>query len=758
MVWFDPFERRMRRGTLCGLVALLLSAGCPGPVGPDDPGNTNNGVCVPLGDDDDDGIRNDHEGCGTSVDSDHDGIPDFQDADSDNDGVGDAIEAGDEDLGTMPPDFDGDGIADFRDVDSDNDGVDDGDEDRNGDGLLGLCLSQCAYGVTECGPDQACQMDGSCYPPVTFLCADGETDRLDPDTDGDGVADPLEGTRVCNASSESNLQGRKSVQLVPLDPVVLAVEPEAEVQRADVVSLGAEDCGNGVDDDGDGQADCADDKCQDTDLCGAALVAFDLTGADGPMAGFAVIRRPQHATPTAEAASMIQDLTALLASGAVLVQSGGVERTTHDGFETLANVTLGVRGLADQTASGLRNAVAQRLVARSPAEVSNLPSPTLPGLGDLETDYRLTFAVQLRQDTDGQPLLVAVGGVGVAAAAMDNTLRTGIRLDDTATGEIVGAPKERPTTTCEPRLLDPKPSADIIWVVDDSPSMLEERIRVANGAITFFDHALASGYDFRMGVVNVAYGSTGVFCTDQGASGDFFLTDQHVPQFQACVVEPRGAGFPAIQEYGVTAGYQAIVSHLPRANASDRIRPNAQLVLIYLSDQRSYELTFTCGLEGFTDYEAVDPTCMQQVIGPTVDLLNGVGEPGGFGTAYAIVAPVPWSCPEAMESGQGYVEIVEATGGFTDTICTPYLDPALERIAADIIRQSDPTVLGYLPIASTLQVALDGVLLERSRVAGFDYHVEDNSLSFIDQDFDPESNAEAVISYQRWAPDPAQPQ
>jgi hypothetical protein len=757
----NGFDNRRHRYLLLLLLLATFAggAGCAEPGGTDGNGNVNDGVCVPLGDDDGDGIRNDHEGCGEGTDSDGDGIPDYQDTDSDNDGVPDEVEGGGGALDTAPPDFDGDGVADFRDGDSDNDGVGDGDEDRNGDGLLGQCVGLCEYGVTECGPAQTCQADGTCYPAVTFLCADGETDRLDPDTDDDGLGDALEGTHVCNTPSESNPLGRKGLQVVPLDHVVLAVEPQADVRRATIVNLGGEDCDNGVDDDGDGLADCEDEECGDTDRCGGALVAFDVPDGDGPMAGFAVVRRPGHATPTSEAAAIIEELEVLFAAGTLVAQSAGVAQTTHDGFSTVANVTLGLSQMVDMTASELRNAVAQRILGRSPAEVGNLPDPARPGLGDVEADYRITLAVQHRVDTDGEPLLVVVGGMGVAAVAMDNARMTGIRLDDVSTGEIVGAPDERPTTACELRLLDPKPSADIIWVIDDSASMLEERIRVANGAITFFDHALASGYDFRMGVVNVAYNGGGVLCTDQGESGDFFLTDQHVPQFQACVVEPAGAGSPAIAaEYGITQGYEAIVTHLPRANAPDRIRPNAQLVLIYLSDQRAYELTWTCQLEGYTDYEDIDPACLQQVIGPTVDLLTGAGEPGGRGTAYAIVAPVPWSCPTAMESGQGYVEIVEATGGFTDTICAADLDPALERIAADIIRRADPTVLAHLPIPSTLLVAIDGVVLPRSRVAGFDYRAADNSLAFVNQDFDPEANAEAVISYQRWTADNAQPQ
>ena len=63
------------------------------------------------------------------VDSDGDGVPDYQDPDSDGDGVDD------DDEGDV--DSDGDGVPDYLDEDSDDDGILDGDdEDRDGDGVI----------------------------------------------------------------------------------------------------------------------------------------------------------------------------------------------------------------------------------------------------------------------------------------------------------------------------------------------------------------------------------------------------------------------------------------------------------------------------------------------------------------------------------------------------------------------------------------------------------------------------------------------
>src|SRR5690606_10477383 len=88
-----------------------------------------------------------------------DGIPDYLDGDSDGDGLLDELEAGascDE-----PRDTDGDGTPDFQDTDSDNDGVDDQFEDRDGNGVIGTCTTQCTTSA-HCPPSAYCSvaMDG----------------------------------------------------------------------------------------------------------------------------------------------------------------------------------------------------------------------------------------------------------------------------------------------------------------------------------------------------------------------------------------------------------------------------------------------------------------------------------------------------------------------------------------------------------------------------------------------------------------------
>ncbi|MFT5353281.1 MAG: hypothetical protein ACI9KE_000479 [Polyangiales bacterium] len=97
---------------------------------------------------DDDTINDGHE---RDADTDGDDLLDWVDLDSDSDGIPDSVEAGDDDLNTVPVDTDMDSIPDFRDPDSDDDGLSDLDEtllgtnpllgDSDGDGVSDLIES-----------------------------------------------------------------------------------------------------------------------------------------------------------------------------------------------------------------------------------------------------------------------------------------------------------------------------------------------------------------------------------------------------------------------------------------------------------------------------------------------------------------------------------------------------------------------------------------------------------------------------------------
>ncbi len=151
----------------------------------------------------------------TLVDTDGDGVNDYLDIDSDDDGIVDVIEAGgtadastgkisgftdsnnnglndaQESVALARPDTDADGsLLDYQDIDADNDGIPDNEEaqtssafiasaagDTNGNGLLDV------YDPT----------NGGTFLPTVDTDSDGTEDYISTDSDGDGVADIIEG-------------------------------------------------------------------------------------------------------------------------------------------------------------------------------------------------------------------------------------------------------------------------------------------------------------------------------------------------------------------------------------------------------------------------------------------------------------------------------------------------------------------------------------------------------------------------------------
>ena len=81
---------------------------------------------------------------------------------------------------------------------------------------------------------------------------------------------------------------------------------------------------------------------------------------------------------------------------------------------------------------------------------------------------------------------------------------------------------------CEPYVGAQEAKADIIWIVDESGSVNDDRQRIVDNASVFFDKAIAAGLDFRIGVSDMndtgPGGQPGIFATRQsGGTGDRWL-------------------------------------------------------------------------------------------------------------------------------------------------------------------------------------------------------------------------------------------
>ena len=712
--------------------------------------------CKTGNDADSDKIPDQVEGC-NGQDEDGDKIPNYSDSDSDDDKIPDSVEAGPDP--TKPVDTDGDKKPDYLDKDSDNDGLTDDKEDLNGDGALGCCLKTCKQLDTTwqkanckptkdgCGAGQTCT-SGKCQPQHHFLCSNGETLPTKKITFNDGVADDKRPTWICHKGTETSTKGLKQMQFKKS----AASDGDWHLALEKASSYG--------------QFSLAGAKPKE------AGAVFDLTAANVAVAGF-VLSIPTTGTDLSVITTdLISDITTKLpGKGAVTQLSGGSKTISHDKFPTVLGVQLLVTMSANTSVLKVRNALLPVLLKRLPSTITKLP--TLDFGPTNEKSFRVIMQTLLRKD--GRVLIM--GGVALTSMVIDPTKDTGFHLEDISNGTGLAQAKDTDTVECDVFTLNAFSKADIIWVVDESGSMNDNRLDVANNAKDFFARALKSGLDFRMAVTNVVQGGVtskkvGKFCSKQyqfdgsgnlknsadasdDGGADRFLLPSEQKIFESCVLNPPY--YEGGSEYGLVNAYAAVTKHLPR-KASDpyKIRTDARLVIIVATDELPNSIT---GIfpDPFLMLELakcnVSPARKTWILNTKYkkDMDLYTGKSAGYGAAAAAMMHVIGgvcnnSC--SADIAHGYIEIAQALGGQVGDVCQKNLGTTLQLIIDSISGASSPAILEYVPISASLAVALGQTELKRSRTKGFDYSSKANSLIFINTQFT--KGDQVAASYRRW--------
>ena len=708
--------------------------------------------CKAGQDSDNDKIPDDVEGC-KGQDEDADKYPNYSDTDSDGDKVPDSVEAGPDPK--KPVDTDGDKKPDYLDQDSDNDGVPDGKEDFNNDGHLGCCLTtcnkpdaswqkkNCKLTKDGCGAGQTCTA-GKCLPAVGFLCSNGETSPKKKSTFNDGITDKDRASFICYKSGEAD-KGLKQMkfQKSTTGDWHLALEMASTYGAFKITGAGPKEAG----------------------------AVFDLTSSSIAVAGF-VLSIPTTETGVLKLTTqMISNVTTKLPGRKQVSQlSSGNLATSHDKFPTVLGVQLDVTMAGNTTVGKVRDALLPVLLGRAASSISGLPTYVV---GPTSTRYLVRLQTLLRKD--GR--YVIMGGVAEAKMVADVTKATGIHLDDLSNGTGLAQTKDKDTVECDPFKLQSTAMADIIWVVDESGSMSDNRLDVANNANDFFSLALKSGLDFRMAVTNVVdpsdskyKGAVGRFCSKQyafDASGkltkssdaydmggtDRFLLPTEQKIFKSCVLNPPG--YEGGSEFGLYNAYKAVTNHLPRkANTPGKIRPDATLVIIVATDELPASITdifnpwVIIELQNCVISKNTTDWILKTKYKKDMDLYTGKSSYGK--AAEAVMHTIGGVCNNTCSAdiAHGYAEISQALGGQVGDVCQKNLGKTLQLIINSISGQSSPAILEYVPISASLAVALGKNVLTRSRVKGFDYNAKNNTLVFIGTKF--AKGDQVVASYRRW--------
>lgn len=249
-----------------------------------------------------------------------------------------------------------------------------------------------------------------------------------------------------------------------------------------------------------------------------------------------------------------------------------------------------------------------------------------------------------------------------------------------------------PLTVTETFEQAPLPRLDLLWVIDDTPSMSDEHDALAAAMPAFADALQEAGVAWQVGVVTtdpgedlgVLRGDPWILTPSEAESLDLLLDTAAITLLGR---EPAS---------GIAAMVLALESPLRTDENRGFRRPDAALEVIVVSDgdDRSDAVLGPDAIDiGLSTLEAEAdstgrPARLSAVVGPR----GGCSGPGG--------SALP---------GLRYLELAEATGGTTASICEGHMESVIADLGASSVEWQTEFPLQATPETGSLRVAIDGL-------------------------------------------------
>jgi hypothetical protein len=288
----------------------------------------------------------------------------------------------------------------------------------------------------------------------------------------------------------------------------------------------------------------------------------------------------------------------------------------------------------------------------------------------------------------------------------------------------------RGTEHSEVWVLDPSTQVDILFVVDDSPSMVHEHLKVKDAFADFIFEVNESEADWHIGVTTtdmesddggVLLGPEPLFITPE--------TPQYPGHFMAKIdsVGTDGSGW----EKGLMAAERALLDgpdgFADSANVGF-LRPEADLAIVVISDEND------CSDDGTLPYED-QLECYQlndQLVETThyIDAFEGLKGDEQAVTFSAIVGPPAAEACEDATPGHRYLSVVPEFDGLQADICEMDYSSVMAELGLVATGVQSFYALQGTPDLDTVEVRVDGedVPQDPEEYDGWSYHEETNSI------------------------------
>lgn len=288
---------------------------------------------------------------------------------------------------------------------------------------------------------------------------------------------------------------------------------------------------------------------------------------------------------------------------------------------------------------------------------------------------------------------------------------------------------------------------DVLFVIDNSGSMMEEQDAIGRNFSSFLKFALAQGIDYHIGVTTTGIApSPGGWSScpggvEGGEAGRLFPVDNSSPRIitpstpnaQTVFANNVKVGVCHWLEQGMEAAYRALSAPLVN-NADDPrtpismdgngglLRPDAKLAVVYVSDEEDQS---------------------PQTVEFYATHLNSLKANPAQISVSAIVGPQDLaSCPTASSSGLRYMDLALRTGGVIESICTADWASSLEKLGQNAFGPSTVFQLSQRPgDPAKLRVRVNG-----ADATGWRYDPASNAVIF-EQATAPASGSRVEIRY-----------
>ena len=333
--------------------------------------------------------------------------------------------------------------------------------------------------------------------------------------------------------------------------------------------------------------------------------------------------------------------------------------------------------------------------------------------------------------------LAAVPGLNLSPLFIENSLFTPPLLVS-----LVGESSGSATQT--DRFVQGQPGqVDVLFVVDNTASMLEESPRLVSAMPTFASAALGTGVDLHVGVTTTGISPTGPTCpggASGGEAGRLYPADNSstriftnaTPNLGTALQQGVQVGECAFEQQGLEAMRRALTP--PLVNSADA--PGTPLAND--GNLGFYRLTASLAVVVVSDDDDTSP----DTVSTYVRFLQQLKGPGSAGRAalYAIV-PSGQTCPSASGQGLRYGEAASRSGGAIESICAPDFGPLLQDVVSRAFTAQTRFPLSGTPDAAGVTVTVNG-----TPAGGWVYDAASNSVVF---SAPPPAGAEILVSYTR---------